>query len=438
MSDQGSAAPRKFGPVTLADGYTRINALTYLYAAFITIGMLSFVSFMQPYLLNANLKLPDGEQGRAIGILGFSNEIVSLLLVAPMGALADKIGRRPVYALGFLWLAAGFFLYPLAMSFTQLLACALFFSVGVAAVGTMLATVMADTPREQSRGKFVGIAGFFNGLGAVFAVLLLGGVPKRLAASGLDDVAAGRITFTIASALCVLSAALLFLGLKRGTPSRVGGAERLGRLLRIGIEAARANPLIWFACALQFVSFADRIIIGSFFTARMQQTAIAHGMSVADAADASRLPFAIGNSTGLLFALLFGWMIDRIKRVTAGVLAMAVAGVGYLAGALIGDPTNPLIIPVAIMLGVGQVAAIIACQTLLGQEAPRDVRGAVFGLAGIFASLGILFTNLVGGFLYDTVGKQSPFVLIGSLNVMIMIFGLTLAGRLRQTQNSSS
>ena len=102
----------KFGPVRLAPGYTRWNAQTYLFAAFITIGMLAFISFIQPYLLNANLKVPADEQGRALGLLGFANEIVSLLLVAPFGALSDKIGRRPVYAIGFVWLAAGFFLYP--------------------------------------------------------------------------------------------------------------------------------------------------------------------------------------------------------------------------------------------------------------------------------------------------------------------------------------
>ena len=60
----------KFGPVNLAPGYTRWNARTYLFAAFITIGMLAFVSFIQPYLLNANLKVPAGEQGRALGMDG--------------------------------------------------------------------------------------------------------------------------------------------------------------------------------------------------------------------------------------------------------------------------------------------------------------------------------------------------------------------------------
>ncbi len=147
---------RRFGPVRLAPGYSAINATTYVFAAFITIGMLAFISFIQPYLLNANLQVPESQQGRALGILGFSNEIVSLLLVAPIGALADKIGRRPVYSLGFLWLAVGFFLYPLARTFPQLIAAALFFSGGVSAVGCMLATVLADTPREESRGLLVG------------------------------------------------------------------------------------------------------------------------------------------------------------------------------------------------------------------------------------------------------------------------------------------
>jgi MFS family permease len=290
----------KFGPVRLAPGYTRWNAQTYLFAAFITIGMLAFVSFIQPYLLNANLKVPADEQGRALGLLGFANEIVSLLLVAPFGALSDKIGRRPVYALGFVWLAAGFFLYPLAQTFPQLLACALFFSVGVAAVGCMLATVLADTPQEESRGLFVGITGFCQGLGATLAVLVLGKVPQRLAAEGMDAAMAGRVTLGIAAGLCLVTALVCWLGLKRGTPSQIGEREPLRVLLRTGLAAARANPRIWFAYMLQFVSFADRVVIGTFFSARLQQTAIANGQTVAEAASAATKPYVIANVSALL------------------------------------------------------------------------------------------------------------------------------------------
>ncbi|MSR09964.1 MAG: hypothetical protein EXR82_10700 [Gammaproteobacteria bacterium] len=58
---------------------------------------------------------------------------------------------------------------------------------------------------------------------------------------------------------------------------------------------------------------------------------------------------------------------------------MLIAGIGYFAGGLVGDPTSSAILP---------------------------------GLAGICASLGILFTTSVGGWLYASVGKGAPFCLI--------------------------
>ncbi|MFO1425859.1 MAG: MFS transporter [Steroidobacteraceae bacterium] len=422
---------RRFGPVRLAPGYVPLNAGTFLLAAFITIGMLAFIAFILPYLLNVNVHVPQDKQGRALGILQFTNELVSLALVAPIGALADKIGRRPIYALGFAWLAAGFFVYPLARSFPQLLACGLFFSFGTAAVGTMLATVLADTPTEQSRGLLVGITGFCQGLGATLAVLVLGRVPQRMTARGMTPLEAGEVTLGIAAALCLLTALVCWFGLKRGTPSRTAEREPLREVLRAGLAAARANPKIWFAYLLQFVSFADRIVLGTFFSARMQQTAIANGMPVADAVHAATRPYVIANSAGLLFAVVFGLLLDRMNRISAGILAMAVAGIGYIAGGFVGDPSSTLIVPVAILLGLGQICAIVASQTVLGQEAPQDVRGAVFGLAGICASLGILFTTSVGGFLYDMVGWGAPFFLIGALNAAIMIFGWYLLRRSR-------
>jgi MFS family permease len=97
---------------------------------------------------------------------------------------------------------------------------------------------------------------------------------------------------------------------------------------------------------------------------------------------------------------------------------------------LIDDPTrNVAMIAIAALLGVGQIAAIIAGQTLLGEEAPRDVRGAVFGVAGMFGSAAILFTLAFGGWLYDSVSKGGPFFLLAGVNFVIFLFGLRVAGR---------
>jgi MFS family permease len=416
--------------IRLAPGYLPGHLLTYLYAAFVTVGLLAFVSFMQAWLLNVNLGLAPQLQGRTVSALNFANELVALCLVAPFGALADKIGRRAVYACGLLWLAAGFVLYPLARSVPQLAACALFFSVGVAAVGTMLGTVLADTPREESRGRLVGAAGFCQGLGALVLIATLGKTPQWLSHAGFDELAAGRITLWMAGAFSAVSAIVVLLGLRRGSPSARAPAMPLVRILRDGIGAARRNPRIWLACLLQFGSFGDRVVLGTFLMLRLQQAWLERGYSMAEAASRARVPFIVAMAAGLVTALVVGMLLDRVDRVRVGVAAMALAGIAYLVCGFIDDPAQGgLIIAVAILLGAGQIAAIIAGQTLLGQEAPLDVRGAVFGLAGICASAAILFTNALGGWLYDTVSRGGPFYLLAGVNLLIAVVGLRLARR---------
>ena len=420
--------PSRFLGIRLAPGYLPRHALIYLYAAFITVGLFAFVSFFQGWLLNVNLRLPEHLQGRTVSALNFANELVALALVAPFGALADKIGRRPVYAFGFLWLAAGFLLYPLARTVPQLTGCALFFSVGVAAIGTMLGTVLADTPAEDSRGRMVGVAGFLQGLGAAALVSLLGRAPRWLQEAGYDEMLAGTLTLWMAAALCAVSALVVFAGLRRGTPSESAPALPLHRILAGGLGAARGNRRLWFAYLLQFGSFGDRVVLGTFLSLRLQQAWLEDGLTMADAVDRARLPFIAAMAAGLVTALVVGALLDRVDRLRIGVAAMTLAALAYLLCGLIEDPTRDLLlVPVALLLGAGQIAAIIAGQTLLGQEAPREVRGAVFGLAGICASAAILFTNAFGGWLYDSVSKGGPFFLLAGVNFAIVLFGLRLS-----------
>ena len=434
VNDPPMDAPpaRLFRGITLAPGYLPRHAAIYLYAAFTTIGLFAFVSYMQPWLLTVNLALPAHLQGRTVSALNFANELLALCLVAPFGALADKIGRRSVYAFGFLWLAAGFMLYPTARTLPQLTGCALFFSVGVAAIGTMLGTVLADTAAETSRGRLVGLAGFFQGLGAAALVLALGQMPKRLMDAGVDALTAGRITMWLAAALCAVSAAVVFAGLKRGTPSEQAPALPLRRIIADGAVAARRNPRIWFAYLLQFGSFGDRVVLGTFLTLRLQQAWVERNFSMADAVERARLPFVAAMVAGLATALVVGVLLDRVDRLRIGVAAMALGALAYLLCGFVEDPTEGVLMAgVAALLGMGQIAAIIAGQTLLGQEAPRDVRGAVFGLAGICASAGILFTNGLGGWLYDSVSKGGPFFLLAGVNFAIFLAGVRLLNRPR-------
>ena len=67
----------KIGPIFLAKGISKTNALTYFYACFICIGILAGMNFVQGYILTVVLSIPMGGQGTVTGNLAFLQEIIS-------------------------------------------------------------------------------------------------------------------------------------------------------------------------------------------------------------------------------------------------------------------------------------------------------------------------------------------------------------------------
>lgn len=412
----------------LAAGFTRGNAYAYLYAAFFSICLLAFVSFIQPYTLNTNLGIPENLQGRATLVLGALNEIVTLLLIGPFGALSDKIGRRPVYVLGFLWIGAGFAVIPFSSTFTELVVTTMFWGVGAAAVGAMLATVLADTPHERSRGALVGLTGVCQGFGVLLGIFVLSRLPRIFVANGFDAITAGRLTYWTATALCLLTALVCFVGLKRGRPAQVAERVTLRHLLREGMTAATHNRRIVLGYCANFIARADLAIVGTYFSLRLNQAGLESGMSGPAAIENAGRVYGMAQLAALVSAIVFLFYADRFNRVTVVIIAMALAAIGYT-WVGVTDPLSPVIYAAAIMMGIGELCAILCGQLLLGQEAPLHIRGSVFGLAGICGSVGTLFANLVCGELYDVWSKSAPFLVIGICNLAILAFALRVRAR---------
>lgn len=419
-----SFEPNRLGPIWLSSGVTRRNVLTYLYAAFFTIGLVSVVSFMQPYLLSNNLGMEVAEEGRASSILQVGYELTVLLALGPLGALADRIGRRPIYTLGFLWIGVSFMLFPLVDSLPQLLLCRVFFGIGAACVTGMMATVLADYPLDRSRGRLLAASGICNGLGAVTMVLLLSQLPGYFGGLGYDTLTSGQLTYWCGALLAIASAVVVYRGLQASKPGQPRDRMPLLRLLSDGIDAARANPRLLVACSEAFVARGDLVVVNTFFALWARQAGVAGGMSLADAVARAGMFAVTINLANLCWAPVWGFVLDRVDRLSALAGAMGIATVAYVWVGFSPDPLAPAFIPAAILLGIGEGAAILSGAAVLGQEAPQDIRGSVVGLFNVCGSVGILSIAAIGGVLFDAWMPGGPFVFVAMVNFAICVFAI--------------
>ncbi len=432
---------KKFGPVWLSPGVSVGNMWTLLYAAFFTIGLLTFIGIGTPYVLNAVLKIPQDEQGVVSGNLVFWTEITSILMFGPVGVMADRFGRKALFTAGFALMGVGYALYPHAATLGELTIFRIIYALGVATSTGALATVVTDYPQEATRGKAVAIVGLMNGLGVAILNSVLGSVPKRLSAAGFDDTTAGNYTHFIVAVLCFIAAIVVAIGLKGGTPVKAADRPPMMQIVRSAFRAA-SNPRIALSYSAAFIARGDLVILGTFLTLWATQAGVARGMDFPEASKAGTRVFVIAQSAALLWIGAVVLLIDRANRVTALAVCMALAAAGYLGMGFVTSPLERIDLPLIMLLGVGQISAFLGSQALIGQEAPILERGAVIGGFNTSGAVGILFCSTIGGYLFDGVSPNAPFIFIGTLNGLVSLFALIVRwkspGRMPGDSNAAS
>jgi MFS family permease len=431
-----TAEGRPYGPrrlnLRIAPGVSGLNMFTLLFGSFFGIAMMGFINASQPYLFTEVLNVPTDEQGPLAGNLTFVSEIVVICCIGLIGAMSDKLGRKPLWAGAFVVIALGYFMYPLAQSVEQLTMFRLIFALGLAMNTAMLPSVVNDYAVEKSRGRMISVCFMLNGLG--FILLL---TPLRLLLpvfEGLadgDPVQAARWWLWTPAGICLLVSSVLMTGLKRGAPAQLEKREPILATLKIGIRAAK-RLRVALAYLAAVVARGDMSVLSTFFVLWLTQQAIAGGLPTTEASSYALKFYILIQVFALLWLPFMGLILDRIDRALGVAFAMLLAGGGYFSLYLIDDPLGPQMWIAAVLVGMGEMSANLASLTLIGSESPEKGRGAVIGMFSLCGALGILAIAKFGGMLSGVYGTIAPFVLIAIANTAVLFCALLVYSATRR------
>lgn len=417
---------KKFGPVRLVQGVTKTNMFIYYFATITSMFLMTFLPQFQPFLLTEILGIPESQQGVISGNLAFFAEVIILVTIGGWGTLSDKTGRKIVFSIGFLIMAAALYLYPGVMTIPTLYLYRGLFALGASAVTTMIATVIADYAINEDRGKASGLQGIGNGLGAMLTVFLALQLPKIFMGRGLNALQAGQLTYWLMALVGIMTAVVLFIGLQNRTRAQKEQKKSILTISKEGFTAGK-DPGILLAYMAAFISRGDMMIVGTFFTLWIVTYGTAQaGLSTAEALSRAGMIIGVAQLFALITAPVFGMLADRMNRANVTILAVAIASIGYGATIFVKDPTNPIIFLVAALIGIGEISGVIASGVLIAQQATTDIRGSVIGIFSLCGTFGIMVATGIGGQLFDYWLPQGPFILFSVLGVFVVLIGLII------------
>jgi len=318
------------------------------------------------------------------------------LVLFPAGWLADRMEKKRIIVPGLIFLAVTMFLTGISTGYHQLLFLQFLAGLGAGVYLTPANSLLSDVFSSGERGRAFGIHEAAVSLASLSAALIA--VPLALAFNW-------RFPLFICSGLLIVTAILFSWLVKEPVQNARRSVEP-----KVGIQHAFTG---WFLA----LSMSNALGVGFCYNAlaAFMPTYLVNvfGVTLVYAAILVSVVYA----SGTLGRISCGPLSDRFGRGKVSVLLLTVTSISIFLFVMLCQPGLELVI-LLVVIGFALNGVIPVFFAFVADVSPIEVRGTRFGL---MASLGVAagaISGVVVGYVADTAGFVTSFVLLGLAEVV--------------------
>ncbi|MBL8240819.1 MAG: MFS transporter [Bryobacterales bacterium] len=343
-----------------------------------------------------------------VGLLAVAFSAAQFVAAPILGALSDRIGRRPVLLFSILGSAFGYFLFGWAGSLWLMFLARIIDGATGGNISTAMAAI-ADTSAPKDRAKNFGLIGMAFGLGFIIGPALGGLLSKiSIQAPAYGAGVIGLVTVTFGYFLFPET-----LPPERRKSGIVSAAE--SNPLQSVASAFARREIRMFLLALFFLNFAFAALQTNFSNYTIDRFQFGP--------DDNAWVFAF---IGLLAAIMQGAVVRKLLPVL-GERKMAIQGFLYFAiGFLIvaGAPTAVWLFPGVALVAIGSSFTNPTLNAMISQRSAANEQGSILGTTQSVLSLTRVAGPAWAGFVFDGFGPSSPYWSGAAFIVLAMLLAL--------------
>ncbi|MBF0176982.1 MAG: MFS transporter [Magnetococcales bacterium] len=396
----------------------------YLLSALSTL-VISLTVALQPLFLDEVLKIPFENEGNINAHVQVVTQIISLGITFFLGQSWSRQHVTNPLLYGF-WLASlGALLIPLSEGIELLFGVGslLFYylmriliTAGSDTVQMNLSTLGGDATWQRKESPLLANMTVMMAFGATVVCAILMQIP--ISSSNIHLI----------MMMPFLAALLGAVVTQRHMPGHISSQIRSTTPLDTAWELITSDPRLQLCFASAFYVRADMVVTSLFLSLWCISFADIVGVTRIQAVGQAGLLLGYMGVVVLLAMPLWTRFMQHHSRISAIGAGLSLAGFGFiLMGWMDGNPYDwsTMLLPL-FLVGIGQAGCLVAPKILATELSPKHILGSVQGILILVSGMGIVMLVQSGGYYFDAVGPKSPFVLMGTGHLLVMLYAFWL------------